>query len=155
MTPHLAIFVDAPPQATYAIKFEPKASSPDRLLSTSQNTSKLVAASPSEPAPKPKPTPPMFGDNGEDDIDGYSKNGGISLSDVQFVLLGAILGVTATMLYWQMHKLVLRCREGRDAKEAMISAASDIAGMPVDNECGMLSGRTEDPNQYLVAAQSQ
>jgi len=37
----------------------------------------------------------------------------------------------------------------------MISAASDIAGMPVDNECGMLSGRNhEDPNQYLVAAQS-
>ena len=117
MTPHIAIFVDSPPQTTYAIKFYPETSSlPDRLLSATQNTSKLVAASPSEPAPKPKPTPPMFGDNGEDDIEGYGKNGGISLSDVQFMFLGAILGITATMIYWQVHKLVLKCREGRDAR---------------------------------------
>lgn len=115
----------------------------------------------------------MFGDNGEDDIEGYGKNSGVTLSDVQFVLLGAVLGVAATMLYCQVQKFVLKCREGRDTHAAMISAASDIAGMPVDNECGMLgvSGLTShnrtrrdsssyadfnahdnDPNQYLVAS---
>ena len=59
-----------------------------------------AAAGPVAPAPAPAPTPvPGFEDDQDESAFGQDNNDS-TFSDTQLVVLGAILGVICTLLYW-------------------------------------------------------
>lgn len=107
---------------TYSFLVGPTASG-IRLLDAAPSVPSAEPA-PSAPAPAPAPKPGFEDEEGWDDGEDLSNPDSL-MSDLNFILLGAILGILATLAYWQVVKL---CQTRRE-----IHVDDEELGMPDPN----------------------
>lgn len=73
------------------------------------------------------------------EVEEDGKGGGEYISNVQFMILGALLGILATVIYYQMARF---CQQYRQTHRVLNAA-------DLESQRAAASSGLEDPNKYL------
>ena len=98
-----------------------------------------ASAVPSSATPVPAPAFEHGGDAGKNGPDGN-----LHVDNFQFMIIGAVLGIIATVIYYQIARF---CQEYRQSRS--VSRINTLADIEAQQANGRGVCHMEDPNKYL------